>query len=131
MAIQVSLDQLGSELKRVRESRGLSLRAVQGETDISTATLSRIERGSTPDLSVVERLAHWMEISVCAGGGLPDAITTDEDLRRTIAVHLRATKNLPEPVAHAIVTAFDLVMQIEMRRAGINPAETAAPKRTS
>jgi transcriptional regulator with XRE-family HTH domain len=115
----VSIDQLGAELGRQRNKKGMSLRDVEGKTGISAATLSRVERGSMPELGVVEKLAAWLDVTVCAAGGPGTAIATDEDLKRTIAVHLRANKNLPEAVARAIIDGFDLIMQMEMQKAGI------------
>lgn len=121
MAVMVSLDQLGAEIKRKRANR--SLRDVEAETGISAATLSRVERGSRPDHDVIEKLAAWLGVTVGAGGGLATDVKTDDDLRRTIAVHLRANKRLPEDVARTIVDAFDLIMELEMKKAGIDPAK--------
>lgn len=121
MAITVSVDQLGAELGRQRQERDLSLRDVEELTGISAATLSRIERGSTPELAVLEKLAPWLGVAVHAAGAAPavdtTAIKTDEDLKRTIAVHLRANKKLPPQVAKAIVEGFEYVMRAEIERA--------------
>jgi hypothetical protein len=67
----------------------------------------------------VEKLAAWLEVTVRAAGEGGSEVKTDDDLKRTIAVHLRANKRLPEKVARAIVDAFDLVMQLEMQKAGL------------
>jgi transcriptional regulator with XRE-family HTH domain len=117
VAVTVNVDQLGAELKRRREELGISLRAVEQDTRISAATLSRVERGSIPDLPVMERLAHWLGVNICAVGEETPTIDTDDDLKRTIAVHLRANKNLPEDVARAIAESFELVMRVELERA--------------
>ena len=117
MAVTVSVDQLGAELKRRRDQLGISLRAAEQDSQISAATLSRSERGSIPDLAVIERLAQWLGVNICAAGEETPRVETDEDLKRTIAVHLRANKNLPEEVARAIVESFELVMRIELERA--------------
>jgi transcriptional regulator with XRE-family HTH domain len=118
VAVVVSMDQLGAELRRQRAGR--SLRDVEAEIGISAATLSRVERGSTPDLEVVRKLAAWLGVTVQAAGEEKSEVKTDADLRRTIAVHLRANKRLPQSVAEAIIESFDLVMEIEMKKAGIN-----------
>jgi transcriptional regulator with XRE-family HTH domain len=117
VAVTVSIDQLGAELRRRRAEEELSLREVESATQISAATLSRIERGSVPDVSVLGRLAEWLDVNICAAGEESSSIRTDEDLKRTIAVHLRANKKLPEPVARAIVESFELVMKVELQRA--------------
>lgn len=117
MAVTITLDQLGAELRRIREERGRSLRQVEEETGISPATLSRIERGSRPELPIVDKLAQWLDINVATVGDTAGAIKTDADLKRTIAVHLRANRNLSEEVAQAIIESFDLIMEIEVERA--------------
>ncbi|HWZ61124.1 MAG TPA: helix-turn-helix transcriptional regulator [Gemmatimonadaceae bacterium] len=117
MAVSVTVDQLGAELKRRREELGVSLRAVENDTKISAATLSRLERGSgNPDLAVVERLARWLNVIVRAAGSDHTEIKTDEDLKRTIAVHLRANKKLSDHVVRAIADSFDIVMRMEIER---------------
>lgn len=116
----VSVDQLGAELRRRRKALGASLRAVEESTEISAATLSRIERGSTPELSIVERLASWLGVQVVASGGAPtesgDAIRTDADLRRTIEIHLRATKHMSDELARSIADTFDRIVRAEAER---------------
>lgn len=117
MAVTMTVDQLRAELKRRRKSTGFTLRDVEHETGISPATLSRFERGSTPEFAVITRLADWLGLNVVAAGEQSSVIQTDEDLKRTIAVHLRANKNLPEDVARAIVDSFDVIMQVELQKA--------------
>jgi transcriptional regulator with XRE-family HTH domain len=112
MPVTIDLRQLGAELKRKRDERDLSLRDVSTETDISAATLSRIERGSgIPELPIIEKLAQWLDVSVRAAGVDDVRVSTDEDVKRLIAVHLRANKKLPEVVARAIADAYDAVLR--------------------
>jgi transcriptional regulator with XRE-family HTH domain len=115
--VTLTVDQLGAELRRRRDEEGLSLRDVEKETGISAATLSRIERGSKPEFVVIERLANWLQVNIVTAGEETSSIQTDEDLKRTIAIHLRASKNLPKEVASAIVESFDMIMQMEIQRA--------------
>jgi transcriptional regulator with XRE-family HTH domain len=117
VAVTVTIGQLGSELRRRRKELGLSLRDASGASDISAATLSRIERGATPDMAVVGKLATWLGINVSAAGEKAPSIRTDEDLKRTIAVHLRATKNLSEKTASTIIESFDVIMRMEIEKA--------------
>lgn len=120
MPITLPLEQLGSELKRRRRERQLSLRAVELQTGVSPATLSRLERGNTPDLSVVEKIANWLGVSVATAGAqresLSSTVKTDEDLKRTIAVHLRANKKLSSELAEAIAETFDMVVRLELEK---------------
>ena len=117
MAITVTVDQLGAELRTRRKELGLSLRAVEQQTGISAATLSRVERGSIPEIGAIEKLAQWLNVNVTAADTGPPGVKTDQDLKRVIAVHLRANRKLPEKTARAIAETFDVVMRVEMERA--------------
>lgn len=121
MPVTLEVGQLGAELKRVREERGMSLRDVEAEASVSLATLSRLERGAVvPDWSVVDKLARWLGVEVKAtqAAGAGDlGVETDEDLKRVIALHLRANKRLSEKVARAIVDSFDVIVRIESEKA--------------
>lgn len=117
MANTITIADLADELRRRREKDKLSLRDLQEATGVSAATLSRIERGRTPDLAVVEKLAEWLGLSIQAGGKPSKTGLSDEDLKRTIEVHLRANKKLPSQVARSIANSFDVVMRVEMERA--------------
>jgi len=114
MAITVAVDQLAAELKTRRTRLDLSLREVQSQTGISAATLSRIERGSLPEVGVIEKLAKWLKVNVSAARPEEAGVRTDEDLKRTIAVHLRANRKLSEKTARAIAEAFDVVMKVRL-----------------
>lgn len=141
MPLTVSVEQLGPELRRRRQELGVSLRAVEKDTEISAATLSRIERGSTPDLVIIERLAEWLGVQVHAGGTAPTldaqleapSVRSDDDLRRTIEIHLRANKHLDPALAQAIANTFEAVVRFETEKAAAfarlvnkNPPTTAA-----
>lgn len=131
MSATVPVEQLGATLRERRAQLGVSLRAVEQHTAISAATLSRIERGSTPDLAIIERLASWLGVSVHASGGAPpdkpQLIRTDAELRDTIEVHLRANKNLSREMARALANTFDTLVRMEMERAAASSAVAARP----
>jgi transcriptional regulator with XRE-family HTH domain len=113
----ITIADLAEELRRRREKDKLSLRDLEELTGVSAATLSRIERGRTPDLPVVAKLAEWLGLSIQTGGKPSKTGQSDEDLKRTIEVHLRANKKLPSHVARSIANSFDVVMRVEMERA--------------
>ncbi len=54
------LEDLGPLLAQRRAEQNLSLREVSQLAKIPTATLSRIERGRTPDLATFRRLVEWL-----------------------------------------------------------------------
>lgn len=58
---------IGRQLRMLRTGRGLSLRALAAEADVSATLLSQIERGVTePSLSTLRRLAGVFGESVAA-----------------------------------------------------------------
>jgi transcriptional regulator with XRE-family HTH domain len=117
MGISIGLGELGAELRRQREERDMSLRDVEDATGVSAATLSRVERGNTPEFGIVTKLAQWLDVSVRAAGEEPSAGQSDADLKRSIELHLRANKNISPRLARSIADSFDLVMQLELKRA--------------
>jgi transcriptional regulator with XRE-family HTH domain len=107
----------------------MSLRALEEETRVSAATLSRIERGRAPDLPAMERLARWLGVDVCVRGS-PDVSTSEPELARTIEGFLRTRRGLPEEVARAVAEALELVIALELRRR--DPSRGAeSPSRTN
>ena len=66
---------LGSELRRVRESKKLSLRAVASAVGVSASLLSQVETGKTqPSVSTLYALVNHLGISLDAlMGTKPDA----------------------------------------------------------
>jgi transcriptional regulator with XRE-family HTH domain len=117
MAVTVRIEDLGPALRQRRLERNLSLRDVEDSISVSAATLSRIERGHSPDNEVIAKLAEWLGLNVTAAGESASAVRTDEDLKNQIAVHLRANKHLPEDVAKAIVQGFEAIMIHEVNKA--------------
>jgi transcriptional regulator with XRE-family HTH domain len=115
--VTVPVDQLGAALRRRRREERISLRAVETQVGISAATLSRIERDHRPDIEVIDKLAKWLGVNVCASGEDVSEIKTDEDLKHQIAIHLRATRKLPDEVTQAIVQGFDLIVAMEIQKA--------------
>src|ERR1700737_2468698 len=110
MAVPVPIGQLGAELKRIRSQRRLSLRDVAEKTGISASTLSRLERGSTPDFDIVDRVAEWLKVSVVTGASLTHTPKTDDEVMQVVEVHLRANKRLPTATARAIAEAVKLLL---------------------
>ncbi len=117
MAVTVRIEELGAALRHRRLEKNLSLRDLEDDISVSAATLSRIERGHSPDTEVIGKLAEWLGVNVTTAGDQVSAIRTDEDLKNQIAVHLRANKRLPDDVANAIVQGFEAIMVHEMNKA--------------
>lgn len=93
-------------LRRARKRRNLSLRDTADEIgEVSPSTLSRIERGATPDLTTVNRLIAWLGLE-------RDAVfnaypRNPKSTPRKVDVLLRADKNLDPRTAKTLSKIFD------------------------
>ncbi|MEO8639677.1 MAG: helix-turn-helix transcriptional regulator, partial [Chloroflexota bacterium] len=83
--------ELGAELREARLGRGIRLVDVARSVGLSASHISRLERGLTPDLSVLHLARHGAVVGLRlharfypAGGGLRDAAQLD------LLRHLRA-----------------------------------------
>lgn len=115
MPVPVPVDQLGAALSRIRAERDKSLREIALETGVSASTLSRIERGGTPDLDVASTVAEWLGIEIVAGAPSPERATSDQEMVELFRVHLRAKKRLPASTADAIADTIQLILQSAKR----------------
>ena len=55
---------LGKNIKALRKIKGLTLKDLDGLTNISTVTLSKIERGGNPRAGTVETIADALGVTV-------------------------------------------------------------------
>ena len=111
----IKVAELGHYLRKKRERDGLSLRDAARETNISAATLSRIEnQNGIPESENLARLAEWLNIPLerIMGGTSPSAnqvvLRKGESTPDVVEVHLRADKNLTPETAKALSEMFRL-----------------------
>jgi transcriptional regulator with XRE-family HTH domain len=109
----INVTELGSYIRRKRESERLSLRAVAKQTQVSASTLSRIENGTgVPDTPTLARLAKWLSIPferiVGSGnsGESPIIYYPNESIPDIVEAHLRADRNLTPEIARALAEMF-------------------------
>ena len=100
-------------IKAKRRETNLGVREAATDCGISAATLSRLERGVTPqlpDASTLTKLAKWLGVSVSdllnhkehdGEAGMPEHTTPE-----FVEVHLRADKNLAPETADALAKMF-------------------------
>jgi transcriptional regulator with XRE-family HTH domain len=92
--------------RRARRRRGLSLRDAAAEIGhVSPSTLSRIERGATPDLPTLNRLVSWLDLNRDAVFNAKPAQA--KSTPRQVEVLLRADKNLDPQTARTLAKIFD------------------------
>jgi transcriptional regulator with XRE-family HTH domain len=116
LAAILPVDQIGQELRKRRDAEGWSLRRMEEETGISAATLSRLERGATPDLPTIDKAAKWLGVIVQTSGTAPVIVESEADLLQTIEVHLRANRKLSPRLARSIAESFTTVMELEISK---------------
>jgi transcriptional regulator with XRE-family HTH domain len=113
LAEPVDVTVLGDHLKRVRKAREATLRDVATQTEISIATLSRIERGDTKsvDSPTLLALAKWMGAHASEFLERPELQNAQAAAGRQttpdiVELHLRADKNLDKRTAIALANMF-------------------------
>lgn len=92
--VKVTLTQLGSRAKSKRGDVGV--RATAAEIGISPATLSRIERGHTPDLETFAKLCRWLGLDPGQVLGVESPESKRGPQRHVVHAHLR-TKSQIDP----------------------------------
>lgn len=114
----INVVELGEYIKRKRLDEKLSLRRAAAETNVSPATLSRIENGiGVPDSATLARLAGWLGIPLdrLMKGSLMNGVEKanepiiyypSESTPDIIEAHLRADPNLKPDTAKALAELF-------------------------
>ena len=105
----INKTELGQYLKRKRELERLSLRDVARQTEVSAATLSRIENGTgVPDTPTLAKIARWLNVPlerIVNGNpksGEPVVYYPNESIPDILEAHLRADPNLTTDSARAL-----------------------------
>lgn len=109
----INRSELGDYLKRKRELAHLSLRDVARQTEVSAATLSRIENGTgVPDTPTLTRIARWLNVPLerivngNSQSGEPVVYYSNESIPDILEAHLRADPNLTTESAKALSELF-------------------------
>jgi len=112
----VNTSELGDAVRRRREQKGMSLRDVAEETEVSASTLSRIENGTgKPDADNIARLAAWLDMPIervmhpgsrSAADPKPVVYYPHESTPEIVEAHLRADRHLTPETAKALAELF-------------------------
>jgi len=113
MQHEINISALGEAIQRHREDKNLSVRAAANEIEnVSPSTLSRIERGSLPDLDTYMRICRWLGVDPAYFAikkiGIADAERKTELNKEDIVVHLRADKLLNKQTRDALITMIEV-----------------------
>jgi transcriptional regulator with XRE-family HTH domain len=99
---RVSLQRLGQQLHKRRKGRGI--REVAAEIGISSATLSRVERGNLPDLETFAKICKWMEVDPAEVLDIPTNRALQPPGVSTVVAtaHFRANRTVSPALAGAL-----------------------------
>lgn len=129
MSHEVNIRALSEAIQRHREKNNLTVRSAASEMEnVSSSTLSRIERGSLPDIDTYMRICRWLGVNpstfaVDAVNGQSrkkESILSTED----IVVHLRADKLLNQSTRDALITMIEVAYAAARRNVLPNEAQT-------
>lgn len=103
-------------IKAKRRETGLGVRAAAAESGVSAATLSRLERGvspNLPDTGTLTKLATWLGTTLndlLATGSKKSGVKEPETTTpEVVEVHLRADKNLSPETSDALAKMFKVL----------------------
>lgn len=111
-------ERISALIKAKRRESDLGVRAAAAESKVSAATMSRLERGispNLPDTGTLTKLAQWLGVPLneilstnleSKEGGGPQATTPE-----VVEVHLRADKNLAPETADALAKMFKVLYE--------------------
>lgn len=130
MSQEINASALAEAIQRRREAKKLTVRAAAAEMDnVSSSTLSRIERGSLPDLDSYMRICRWLDLDPAHFAITPTGRKNAEQesplKREDIITHLRADKLLNQQTREALITMIEVAYAAARRN--ILPDESQIP----
>jgi transcriptional regulator with XRE-family HTH domain len=129
MQHEINISALGEAIQRQREAKKLTVRAAAEQMDsVSASTLSRIERGSLPDLDTYMRICRWLGVDPAYFAVEPvtnkAALDQGSTLKKEdIIVHLRADKLLNQQTREALITMIEVAYAAARRNVLPNEAQ--------
>jgi len=129
MQHEINVNALGEAIQRQREAKKLTVRAVAEQMEsVSPSTLSRIERGSLPDLDTYMRICRWLNVDPAHFATEPIGRTQSENKtelnKEDIIVHLRADKLLNQQTRDALITMIEVAYAAARRNVLPNEAQS-------
>ena len=131
MSQEINTSALAEAIQRHRKDRGLTVRAAAAEMEhVSSSTLSRIERGSLPDLDSYMRICRWLNVDPAYFSAAPTGRKfeeVDSPLQtEEIITHLRADNLLSRQTREALITMIEVAYAAARRN--ILPDESHFPE---
>lgn len=97
---KLTLAQLGSTVRAKRDKT--TIREASEEIGIAPATLSRVERGHTPDLVTFGKICEWLEIDPSEILGLDVSRKQTDGTQQTATAHFRTPREIDSDLAEAL-----------------------------
>ena len=129
MSHQINIQALAEAIVRRREEHKLTVRAAASEMEnVSSSTLSRIERGNLPDIDTYMILCQWLGVSP-AHFAISSVDNKTEKRgsqisKEEIVIHLRADKLLNQPTRDALITMIEVAYAAARRNLLPNEAQS-------
>lgn len=129
MQHEINVNALGEAIQRYREDKKLTVRAAAEQMEsVSPSTLSRIERGSLPDLDTYMRICRWLNVDPAYFAIEPVDKSQPEKkselMTEDIIVHLRADKLLNQQTRDALITMIEVAYAAARRNVLPNEAQS-------
>ena len=129
MSHKINIQALAEAILRRREQQKLTVRAAADQMEnVSSSTLSRIERGSLPDIDTYMMLCQWLGVSPAHFAinptGSKVAKRESPLSKEEIVVHLRADKLLNQQTRDALVTMIEVAYAAARRNLLPNEAQS-------
>ncbi len=97
---KLTLSQLGVTIRSQRDTA--TVRETADEIGIAPATLSRVERGHTPDLVTFGKLCAWLGVDASEVLGIDPASRKESKATDIAAAHLRTRREIDPELAEAL-----------------------------
>jgi transcriptional regulator with XRE-family HTH domain len=111
MAGEIDTDILGRLVRR-RIAQSANLREAAQDAGVSAATLSRVQRGHSPDADALVALSRWLQVPIERVLRHPPIASTDGvSTLEKVEVHLRADPRLSPETADRLVQVFRAVYE--------------------
>ncbi len=125
MKNHLNAEKLANLVRSKRGTRGLRETAKE-IGNVSPSTISRIEKGKTPDMDTFLALCEWLEVSPA------ELIQNTEeekelDTPEAIAIQLRADKNLDPAIANALASLVKAAYPDLSQKQEVNSDENENP----
>lgn len=120
-AAELDLSALASQIRERRRSADLSVRQAADEAGISFMTLSRVEKGSQPDLATFVQLCAWLRVApeTFFSAGPRRETNTVDAVARHLAQDPRLDRRAAERIAAMVHDMYEVLAREPVNRTAV------------